>query len=60
MSKIKIDFIPNNFRFDKTCKVIECMMMHKVMMTHKNKRTNKSKKGIFLGRYRFLLVGPRP
>jgi hypothetical protein len=32
--KIKINFIPNNFRFDKTCKVI----MHDDAQKEKNKQ----------------------
>jgi hypothetical protein len=34
MSKIKLNFIPNNFTFDKTCKVI----MHDDAQKKKNKQ----------------------
>jgi hypothetical protein len=36
-STIKIDFIPNNFRFDKNMQGYGCMMMHDVKMTRKRK-----------------------
>jgi hypothetical protein len=45
--KIRIDFNPNNFRFDKKMQGERCTMMHDVTTTRKRKRTNNSNIGDF-------------
>jgi hypothetical protein len=49
MSKIIVDFMPNNFRFNKNMQGEICMVMHDVPMTRKIKITSNSNIGDFSG-----------
>jgi hypothetical protein len=50
MTKIKIDFISNNFRFDKNMLNDRCVMMQDVMTPKMKEQTNLIN-WVFLGGY---------